>query len=71
VREVGKRDKDNLIFNGYRVDDFVLVLGKTPEKNEKMQLRQVGAAGFLVRGLATCFYWHEKGVTWDESSRAR
>jgi hypothetical protein len=55
--------------NGHNIDDEVLVLrGSGFCKPRKMLIRQLGLIGFYVRGLATCFYWTEKGVTWDEIS---
>ena len=64
---IEKVKKRNLVINGYKVDDDVIVLGKTQQDNKTMSIRQVGEAGFYVRGLATCFYWHERGATWDEN----
>jgi hypothetical protein len=58
------------VINGYKPDDGVIVLGSTPKGNRSMVVRRVGVAGFYVKGLATCFYWHEKGRTWDEERRA-
>jgi len=58
--------KRDLIINGYRAGDVVLVLGRIRQEDKNMTVRQVGVAGFRVRGLATCFYWHEKGATWNE-----
>jgi hypothetical protein len=61
--------KSNPIINGYKPDDNVLVFGRTPKDNKLMALRQVGIAGFYVKGLATCFYWHERGRTWDDEPK--
>lgn len=52
----GKTRKHNLVINGYKADDDVIVLGKVIEDNKVMPIRQVGIAGFYVRGLATCFH---------------
>ena len=52
--------------NGYKAGDVVCVLRGSGGKPQKMEIRQIGLIGFYVRGLATCFYWTEKGVTWDE-----
>ena len=57
------------MINGHKEDDSVLILGKVPEDNKTMLVRRVGVAGFYVRGLATCFYWHEKGSTWNEIAK--
>ena len=52
--------------NGHKVGDAVFVFHGNNGQPWKMEIRQLGIAGFYVRGLATCFYWTEKGVTWDE-----
>jgi hypothetical protein len=52
--------------NGYQQDDHVLVLHGPDGGEQTMPIRQLGIVGFYVRGLATCFYWTEKGITWDE-----
>ena len=52
--------------NGYRVGNEVFVLRGSDGKPQKMEIRQLGLIGFYVKGLATCFYWTEKGITWDE-----
>ena len=59
-------DKPKIV-NGYKIDDEVLVFRGPDGKPRNMPIRQLGVAGFYVRGLATCFYWTEKRVTWDEA----
>lgn len=54
------------VINGHGVDSEVVILRGPGGKPTKMPIRQLGIAGFYVRGLATCFYWTEKGTTWDE-----
>ena len=51
---------------GHYIGDVVLVRDVAGKIAEKRAVRRVGAAGFLVKGLATCFYWADKGRTWDE-----
>lgn len=54
-------------FNGYRLDGVVRILdGGAPAGDERRTIRILGEAGFYVKGLATCFYWLEKGKTWDD-----
>jgi hypothetical protein len=52
-------------FNGYKLDGKVLIK-TSPAASERREIRHLGKAGFHVRGLATCFYWLEKGKTWDD-----
>ena len=40
--------------------------GGAPAGDERRTIRILGEAGFYVKGLATCFYWLEKGKTWDD-----
>jgi hypothetical protein len=55
--------------NGHHVDDEVLIFHGFGGRSQEMKIRQLGFVGFYVRGLATCFYWTEKGTTWDEVPR--
>ena len=57
--------------NGYHVGNEILVLRGVDGKPEKREIRQLGIAGFYVKGLATCFYWTEKKATWDEVSKGQ
>lgn len=52
--------------NGHVVGDEIVVRDEQGNLAEKRTMRHVGPAGFYVKGLATCFYWTERGVTWDE-----
>ena len=53
--------------NGYELDGEVLV--KTTPAAASYRIRHLGEAGFYVRGLITCFYWSEKGRTWDDVAK--
>jgi len=53
-------------FNGYKDGAKVKILSPTSMRQEIFEMRRVGEAGFYVKGLATCFYWHEKSNTWDD-----
>lgn len=64
-----KVKKRNLVINGCKADDDVVVLGSGLQEDKVMKIRQVGVVGFYVKGLATCFYWHEKEKTWDDLAR--
>ena len=63
------RSKRPEVVNGYKAGD-VVGIKKVGSGSflalEKYTIRRVGPAGFLVKGLATCFYWHEKKTTWDD-----
>lgn len=53
--------------NNRHVDDPVVVFGGVMfDKPYKATIRQLGIVGFYVRGLATCYYWHEIGRLWRE-----
>jgi hypothetical protein len=56
--------KRKTTFNGYRLGDVVKILEGCGEENK--EIRILGQAGFYVKTLATCFYWTEKGRTWDD-----
>jgi hypothetical protein len=61
---LSKRRKE---FNGYHLDGVVTILtAKASASGELRTIRILGEAGFYVKGLATCFYWLEKGKTWDD-----
>jgi hypothetical protein len=62
----GKEVSVKAIVNGYKVGDVVLVLRGPDGKPQKMEIRQLGIVGFYVKGLATCYYWTEKKITWDD-----
>lgn len=53
-------------FNGYKLNSFVALLDVALKPVETREIRHLGLAGFFVKGLSTCFYWHEKKRTWDD-----
>jgi hypothetical protein len=65
VVPLAKRRK---VFNGYKLGDHVRILEirEVVGGGEDKEIRILGEAGFYVKGLATCFYWTEKGRTWDD-----
>ena len=58
-------------FNGYKLEDPVAILGADRKPVETREIRHLGAAGFHVKGLSTCFYWHEKKITWDDVEKQK
>jgi hypothetical protein len=61
---LSKRRKD---FNGYKLGDRVKIFAAQGlVGGEDKEIRILGEAGFYVKTLATCFYWTEKGQTWDD-----
>lgn len=60
------RSKRPEVVNGYKAGDTVGIKKAGSGALEKYTIRRVGPAGFLVKGLATCFYWHEKKTAWDD-----
>jgi len=60
------RSKRPEVVNGYKAGDTIGIKKTGSSVLEKYTIRRVGPAGFLVKGLATCFYWHEQKTTWDE-----
>ena len=64
------------VINGRRVGDEVGIYtgsatgpdGSRGRVIKAYTIRKIGIAGFQVKGLATCFYWHEKKITWDDLS---
>ena len=62
VVPLAKRRKE---LNGRRLGDSVAVI-LSDDKRERREIRILGEAGFYVKGLATCFYWTEKGRAWDD-----
>ena len=68
VVPLSKRRKE---FNGYRLNAVVRILDNEAQAGgERRTIRILGEAGFYVKGLATCFYWLEKGKTWDDVENA-
>lgn len=65
VVPLSKRRKE---FNGYKIGDHVkiFVVRGSMNSGEDKEIRILGEAGFYVKTLATCFYWIEKGQTWDD-----
>jgi hypothetical protein len=53
--------------NNRHVGDQVVVFGGIMRnKAYKATIRQLGIIGFYVKGLATCYYWHEQERMWRD-----
>jgi hypothetical protein len=62
-----EKQKKLKTLNGRNVGDLVVIYGGIMlNKSHKATIRQLGVVGFYVKGLATCYYWHEIGRLWRD-----
>jgi hypothetical protein len=59
--------------NGRHVDDDVVIYGNVYTSGDlstpmRAKIRQLGVAGFYVKGSMTCYYWTEIHRTWRDYS---